>query len=57
MAAQPPRWTRPWGSLGVGWLCALAALGIVGGSLIPLWALTDHLEAICLLLLALALLL
>jgi len=54
---EGPRWTRPWTPIGIGWLLAVAVVFIVGGGLLHLWALGEQLIAICLLLLALALLL
>ena len=57
MATPEPRWTRPWGTIGIGWLLAVIVVLIVGGALLSLWALSAQLVAVCLLLLALALLL
>lgn len=54
MAENRPRYTRPWGSIGLGWLCAVAALAIMAGTLIPLWQASERLDVISIILLALA---
>jgi hypothetical protein len=45
---------RPWGSSGLGWVCALVVLFLVGGSLLHLWAFVSLLALVCFGLLALA---
>jgi len=58
MAVQSgPRFTRPWAPIGLGWLAAVAVVGIVGGTFLGLWGWTELLDRVCLLLLAAAVLL